>query len=92
MAIFKRLSREQILKDYTHYGLMYGIVPVYIGDPNGESRICVRNWWPELLFDVVDFSYWLLGAIIQQFYSDYEQVFFYKLTAEIKDKENLNAK
>lgn len=51
MAIFQRLSADEIRRDFTHVGLMFGLVPVYIGDPEGECRICVRNWWPEWLLD-----------------------------------------
>lgn len=53
MALLKRLTKEQIAKDYSHYGLMFGVVPVYVGNPMSESpTICVRNWWPEWLFDI----------------------------------------
>ncbi|MFT7565839.1 MAG: hypothetical protein ACI846_000125 [Pseudoalteromonas distincta] len=91
MAILKQLTREEILKDYTHYGLMYGVIPVYIGDPNGESRICVRNWWPEWLLDFGDFVFDVSASCIQFFDPTYEPLFFYKITSEIKEKENANA-
>ena len=58
MAIFKRLTKEQIKQDYDHYALFMALVPIYVGDAHGECRIAVRNWWPEWLMD-------LAGAIHQ---------------------------
>ena len=86
MAVFKRLTREEILKDYTHYGLMYGVVPIYVGDPNGESRVCVRNWWPDWLLDFADGVFFICSSIYLHIDDEYEPNFFYKLTAEIHDE------
>ncbi|EKL3976927.1 hypothetical protein PRH55_000259 [Morganella morganii] len=67
MAIFKRLTKEQIKQDYDHYGLFMGIVPIYVGDHKGECRVAVRNWWPEWLLDLADaihsltpYDYWAI--------------------------------
>lgn len=30
MAIFKRLTKEQIKQDFDHYGMFMGIVPIYV--------------------------------------------------------------
>ncbi|MEJ2897720.1 hypothetical protein ACLQ81_15295 [Bordetella avium] len=79
MSIFERIPKEVIAKEFTHYGLFLGIVPVYVGDPEGECRVAVRNWWPD----------WLLGAaqfLLDRFATiglvEYED-FMIKLTGEI---------
>ncbi|WP_125782888.1 hypothetical protein [Pseudoalteromonas rubra] len=84
MAILKRLSMTDIKRDYEYYGLMYGIVPVYIGDPNGEARVCVRNWWPEWLLELADAFFGLLVMMAQVVKPDFEPMFFFKLTGRIK--------
>jgi hypothetical protein len=68
MAVFSRLTKEQIRQDYDHYGLMFGAIPVYIGGAETEApRVCVRNWWPEWLLDVGEVIFgacvWLKSAI-----------------------------
>ncbi|CBJ79829.1 hypothetical protein XBJ1_0688 [Xenorhabdus bovienii SS-2004] len=55
MAIFKHLTKDEIKRDYDHYGLFMGLIPVYVGDVHGECRLAVRNWLPDWLFDVADF-------------------------------------
>lgn len=55
MAIFKRLTKEQIKQDYDHYALFMCIVPIYVGDVHGQCRVAVRNWWPDCLLDLADF-------------------------------------
>ncbi|WP_368872424.1 hypothetical protein [Proteus terrae] len=54
MAIFKRLTKEQITRDYDHYALFMGIVPIYVGDVYGECKVAVRNWWPDWLLDLAE--------------------------------------
>ncbi|WP_206611638.1 hypothetical protein [Bordetella avium] len=79
MAIFERIPKEVIAKEYTHYGLFLGIVPVYVGDPEGECRVAVRNWWPDWTLGVAQFfldHFSALGLI------EYEG-FMIKLTGEI---------
>lgn len=56
MAVFERIPNETILREFTHYGMFLGLVPVYVGDPAGECRVAVRNWWPEWLLDFAQAS------------------------------------
>ncbi|WP_296561203.1 hypothetical protein [Pigmentiphaga sp.] len=80
MAIFQRIPRETIHKQFTHYGLFLGIVPVYVGDPDGECRVAVRNWVPEWTLDAAQFlleQFAALGLI------DYDG-FMIKLTGKIE--------
>lgn len=84
MAIIKRLTKEQIKKDFTHYGLFYGLVPVYIGDPEGEARIAVRNWFPEILLDISDIFFDGVTWTVQLMDPMHEPLFFFKVTGEIK--------
>lgn len=84
MAVFQRLSEVQIKRDFTHVGLMFGLVPVYIGDPEGECRVCVRNWWPEWLLDVAEVL--MNSAITVKCWLDpyYEPMYPMKITGKIE--------
>jgi hypothetical protein len=84
MAILKRMTDDEIRRNFTHIGLMFGLVPVYIGDPEGQCRIAVRNWWPEWLLDAGEV---LMGcAITFKCWLDphYEPLFPIKITGEIQ--------
>jgi hypothetical protein len=79
MAILQRIPKEVIIKEFTHYGLFLGIVPVYVGDAEGECRVAVRNWVPEWTMSAAQFlleHFAWLGLI------EYEG-FMIKLTGEI---------
>ncbi|WP_159711489.1 hypothetical protein [Geminicoccus flavidas] len=66
MAIFGQLSRDEILQEFTHYGMIYGCVPVYLGDPYGPAPLVqVRNWWPEWILGAADAVFGFLAAIRQ---------------------------
>ncbi|CAI2520998.1 hypothetical protein [Serratia liquefaciens] len=59
MAIFKRLSKEQITMMFTDKALVGGVVPVYINLRNiEEPDIAVRNWVPEWSLDAIE---WLIS-------------------------------
>ena len=80
MSIFKRVTKEYIQMNYTHYALAYGIYPIYIGKLENESpTVEVRNWFPE-------WGLTLLDCIIQPLlsFSGRENMFMFKLTGEIK--------
>lgn len=80
MAILQRIPRDTIRTQFTHYGLFLGIVPVYVGDPDGECRVAVRNWVPEWTLDAAQFlleQFAALGLI------EYDGVMI-KLTGEIE--------
>ncbi len=63
MAVFKRLSRAEIERDYTHVGWFCGLVPVYIGGLELEGpRVAARNGVPEWWFDLVGFLYGFTAA------------------------------
>jgi len=42
---------------FTHKGWFCGIVPVYIGDPNGTCLLMTRNLVPEFVLDCVSFIF-----------------------------------
>lgn len=84
MAIFSRLSKDQIRKDYDHYGRMFGLVPVYIGDAEGPSpRVCVRNWWPEWLLDVGEAIFGACVWVKTAMDPEYEPMYPIVLTGKI---------
>lgn len=63
MAVFERIPQEIIRREFTHYGLFLGVVPIYVGDPIGECRVAVRNWWPEWLLDFAQASLCLFVSL-----------------------------
>lgn len=85
MALFKRLTKEQIEKDYTHYGFLHG-VPIYYN--NDGHNVCVRNWCPELLLDIGEF---LFGLTVMIFNIE-NPMYAIKITGKIKpvNEDNTN--
>jgi len=55
MAIFRPLSKEEIKRTYTHYGMFCFIAPVYLNLHDNE--VAVRNWYPDWLLDVALFAF-----------------------------------
>ena len=85
MGVIKRLSKEDINKDFDHYGLFYGIVPVYVGDPYGEARVAVRNWIPEWTLDLANIFFDLVTITVQIANPNFEPLFFFHLTGKINN-------
>ena len=84
MAVLKRLSKEEISENFDYYGYMFGIVPVYVGDPYGQARIAVRNWVPEWVMDVMEVIHRLAVAAIQSINQEFEPTFAIRLKGKIK--------
>lgn len=88
MAVRKRMTQAEIRKRFTHYGLFWGCVPVYVNMRNAECPdVATRNWVPEWSLDLAD---WLSGIPIQlmtMLKPDYEPMFAIKLTGLIEDAE-----
>lgn len=82
MAIIKRLPKVEIEADYTHYALMYGLIPIYFNEAN--NGVCVRNWWPEWILDLADEVYWFFEGIQTTCDPMYEPMFPIKLVKKIK--------
>ena len=84
MAIFKRLTPDEIKQDFTHYGLFCGSVPVYYKDiPPFGCCMAVRNWWPEWLMDAADALYRCACFVGALFNPDIEPMWPIMLTGEI---------
>jgi len=54
----KRWARENEL---THTGLLFGLLPVYVGDLDTEAPLVVHRWAPTELLD--DPLSWLWGLV-----------------------------
>jgi hypothetical protein len=75
MRLFQHLTPSQISRHFVYRGLMFGLVPVYVGDlSRGMPDISVRNGIPELMLDMAEglyagFSYLaeLLGHDVEGF-------------------------
>ena len=80
MAVFiGRISKERIKAEFTHYGLMYGFIPVYIGHPYGICRVAVRNGWPDWLLDFGDLLFEVYATFQKMMDPHFEPMFFFKL-------------
>lgn len=71
------LTQESIEADFTHYALMFGVVPIYYNVHTGTY--CVRRWWPraycELVINLVAL-FWLPVRVI---YPSYQPKFWIRL-------------
>lgn len=84
MAIFKRLTKEEIRKNFKYKGLAYGIVPIYLScldDP--APNVEVRNWIPDWTFEVVSWLYFFLFDMIDPLGTN-DRAFPFKITGKIK--------
>ena len=55
MSIRHRLSKEEMKKEgFTHYGWMFGFVPIYVSNPYTSSapNVTTRNWIPDFILDL----------------------------------------
>lgn len=87
MAIFfDRIHADDLGTKYTHYGLFYGFVPVYIGDPFGECPdVAVRNGWPDWLLDFGDAMFRLAAWACELINPEWKNPgFFYRVTGKIE--------
>lgn len=88
MAFFKRMTKEQLQKKFTHYGLFWGCVPIYVNMRNWDCPdIATRNWIPEWVLDLAD---WISGGAIffmTLINPDFEPMFVIRLTGLIEEPE-----
>lgn len=55
MAVRKRMTKAVLRKRFTHYGLFWGCVPVYVNMRNPECPdVATRNWVPDWTMDAVE--------------------------------------
>jgi hypothetical protein len=84
MAVLRRLSRASIERDYTHYGWLFGCVPVYLAMIEGASpRIVVRNGCPDWLLDVAEEIYFIVAHFRSRRNPDYQVRIPLAITEEI---------
>ena len=88
MAFLKRMKKKDIRRYFTHYGLYWGVVPVYVDwrDPECPG-IATRNWIPEWTMDAVDWLTAIPIGLVSIINPDYQPMFAIKLTALIEDDE-----
>lgn len=77
-----KLTKEEILAEFTHYALMFGVVPVYYNV--NSHTYCVRNECPraysELVINVVAL-FWLPARLISP---SCQPAFWFRLGARIR--------
>lgn len=82
MALIKRLTSEQIRKQFTHYGWFAGLIPCYLSD-DAECRLQERNWIPECALTATTWVYGQFIAAVSFFDEDYEPAWPIVITGEI---------
>ena len=84
MAIIKRLTKDEIKNNFTHYGYFYGFVPIYISNPSPEgTKIAVRNWIPECSLSAAELFFDFITWSIQLVNPEFEPLFFFTITDKI---------
>lgn len=87
MAVFRhRLTQQQIEQEYTHYALLFGVVPIYFNEHT--NAVCVRNWWPEWLLDFFEGLFAVYCEVATSINPELEPMFPIKLTQKIKGEEH----
>lgn len=87
MAVFKhRLTQQQIEQEYTHYALLFCVVPIYFNEHT--NAVCIRNWWPEWLLDFFEGLFAVYCEVATSINPELEPMFPIKLTQEIKGEEH----
>ncbi|AUS02284.1 hypothetical protein NVP2096O_49 [Vibrio phage 2.096.O._10N.286.48.B5] len=81
MALFKKINHAELFKNFTQYGLMYGIVPIYYNPKN--HAVAVRNGIPEFVLDAVGWVYSGIESVYGLIDPDYEPTFPIKITGYI---------
>ena len=67
MAIINQLSKQEIYKNFSHYGWIFGIIPIYVGDPDGECMVAVRNWIPDGVLEIMEMIYQMQLTLLPSF-------------------------
>lgn len=66
------LTQEQFDELFTHKGLLFGIYPVWVNDPEDRPGILtVRPWWPEWPADLLISTYFFFCELHDPF-GEYE--------------------
>ena len=85
MSVFHRLSPDSIERDFTHYGWLFGCVPVYVSKiGNASPQIAVLNGCPDWLLDVAEEIYLILAQIRRTRDPNYELRIPLAITREIR--------
>lgn len=80
------LTKTQIKGMFTHYGFIYGIVPIYVDISNDECpNIEVRNFVPAILLTICEEIYFAMIDLSNLMGANIEPVFAIKLTGKIND-------
>lgn len=70
--------------EWSHKGLLYGFVPVYINEPYSEApEITVRHWSLEFLADFAEALFATCCKIKRLIDPSYEPQFFFKITGDL---------
>lgn len=85
MAIFRRMTQNEIETHFTHYARFCGIVPCYLNMDDGWAVI-ESNWVPEWCFWLVAGFYANFVYLVSLVNDDFEPGWSFVITGEIKKK------
>lgn len=85
MAIFNRLTNQEIQENFTHYGMFCFIAPVYC-TLSDSPTIEVRNWCPNWVFDAALFAFDVFCFMQKTIDPDFECGFPIKITGKIEKR------
>jgi len=78
------LTAQEIREQFTHYGLMYGVVPIYVDMTDEDCPVvATRNFIPEWALTLVDVLWGTAIFFLTLVNPDYEPTFAITLTREI---------
>lgn len=65
MAIFNRMSAQEIQETFKYKGLLFGCIPVYVSDIHSVAPVLVaRNWVPEWLLNLTSELYFFFFNLV----------------------------
>lgn len=93
MAVFKRIPEPVLLQRFTHRGWFMGLVPIYLGEiETGCPVLAVRNWVPEVAFDLGSLLFELFCLAADVVIPGVEFEFPIKITGRLDGRPLLGAK
>lgn len=88
MAFLKQMKKKDILRYFTHYGLYWGVVPVYVNMRVPDCPdVATRNGIPEWAMAVIDWLTAIPIGLARIINPNYQPMFAIKLTDLIEDDE-----
>lgn len=93
MAVFHRIPEPELRQRFSHRGVFMGVVPIYLGEiETGCPVLAVRNWVPEVAFDLGSLLFELFCLLADLAIPGAEFGFPIKITGRLDGHPLLGAK